>query len=179
MSTSSGSQTAARSIEAEAAIRRLVAAYAVAVLTHDTDLWLSLWAPPDDRSPDPLTLNADWAARVARRWGSLGTTVLHITTHLIESDGDGRARGTVFCTAELDREPQAIVRQSLVYSDRYVEHRGCWRFAARRHLLWYGREDANPRNAASAHWPAAQVGRGIKVGEELRAERGLAWSDDG
>lgn len=157
--------------DSDAAIRRLAAAYAVAVVTHDTGLWLSLWAPRDEPSDDPLTLDTRWARRVAERWESLGTTVLHITTHLIEPTTEDRARGTVFCLAELDRPGEAFVHQSVAYADNYVRTGGEWRFASRRHLLWYGREDADPRRATLANWPQAQVGRGVDIRQELRAGR--------
>src|ERR1700743_633499 len=120
---------------AEAEIRALVAAYAYAVLTSDTELWLSLWqeheasAQPTPR--DPLSLDAHWARGVAARWGSLGTTVLHVTTHLIRHLGEGRADGRVFCLAELDRPGSpsgGFVRHSIVYEDQYVRVGGSWRF---------------------------------------------------
>ncbi|HEX3910758.1 MAG TPA: nuclear transport factor 2 family protein [Solirubrobacteraceae bacterium] len=160
---------------AEAKIRALVAAYAYAVLTSDTELWLSLWQerePLTDRTPgDPLTLDVDWARQVATRWGSLGTTVLHVTTHLIRHLGEGRAGGRVFCLAELDRPNSpsgSFVRHSIVYEDEYVRVGQSWRFATRRHLLWYGRNEPSPREQPPANWPESQVGRGVELAEELR-----------
>jgi hypothetical protein len=169
--------------EAEAEIRALVASYAYAVLTCDTELWLSLWdaREPADREgetrhADPaserLTLDASWARGVAERWGSLGTTVLHVTTHLIRHHGATRASGRVFCLAELERPGPAgaaFVRHSIVYEDDYVRVDGAWRFATRRHLLWYGQEVPNPREQQPADWPQSQVGRGVELAPELRA----------
>jgi SnoaL-like domain len=154
---------------AESQIRRLVAAYAVAVMTHDTDLWLSLWAPAEDHAVDPLRLDLTWAQQVANRWDSLGTTLLHITTHLISPIDHESARGTVYCLAELDRPEKPFVQQSLAYDDSYQMSAGTWRFASRRHLLWYGREQPNPRSAAHANWPSTQTGRGVELFEELAA----------
>jgi SnoaL-like protein len=165
--------------DADSAIRQLVAAYAVAVLVHDTGLWLSLWAPSDRPATDPLTLDLQWARRVSERWESLGTTVLHVTTHRIEPLTAKFARGTVFCIAELDRPGQPFVQQSLVYDDRYALTDGEWRFSSRRHLLWYGREVANPRCEPPACWPAAQVGRGVELSDELAAGQQLAGGRHG
>jgi hypothetical protein len=169
----------ALSADAEVAIRRLAAAYGVAVVTHDTDLWMSLWAPSEKSSADPLTLDLHWAQRIAQRWESLGTTVLHVTTHLIEPCDEDHARGTVFCLAELDRPRDVFVRQSLVYDDRYVLSAGEWRFSTRRHLLWYGHESVDPRRCAPAEWPSAQVGRGVDICEHLRASRAPIGGDRG
>jgi hypothetical protein len=160
---------------ADAAIRALVASYAYAVLTSDTGLWLSLWAEREPSAPagasDPLTLDVHWARKVAERWGSLGTTVLHVTTHLINQLGEDRAVGRVFCLAELERPGSSggsFVRHSIVYEDEYVRVGQAWRFATRRHLLWYGRDESSPREQPPANWPQSQVGRGVEFAEELR-----------
>jgi hypothetical protein len=156
----------AGSAEAEAAIRTLVASYAYAVLTADTELWLSLWQEPAGSAGDPLSLDLNWARAVSERWDSLGTVLLHVTTHLIRPLGPGRAHGRVFCLAQLDRTVEGrrnFVEQTIVYEDRYACTDGAWQFATRRHLLWYGRSVPNPLEQRPANWPSSQVGCGVDL----------------
>lgn len=157
--------------EADAAIRALVASYAYAVLTADTELWLSLWQPRAEPLEDRLSLDVHWARAVSERWDSLGTVVLHVTTHLIRRLGPDRAEGRVFCLAELDRTVQgrrSFIEQTIVYEDEYACTDGSWRFATRRHLLWYGRSLPNPREQPPADWPSSQVGCGLEFATALR-----------
>jgi hypothetical protein len=156
--------------QAECEIRALVASYAYAVLTTDTALWMSLWAPRPEPLEDPLGMDIHWARAVADRWASLGTIVLHITTHLIRPLAPDLAVGRVFCLAELERVVDGqleFIEQTIVYEDRYARHDGSWRFSTRRHLLWYGRGCENPRAQGPADWPRAQTGRGVELLGEL------------
>jgi hypothetical protein len=164
-------QVARGSAEADSAIRALVASYAYAVLTADTELWLSLWQDREEPVSDPLSLDLHWARKVAGRWHTLGTVVLHLSTHLIHHLGPDRAEGRVFCLAELDRVEDGkrnFMEQTIVYEDEYVRGNDGWQFATRRHLLWYGRSRPNPREQPAADWPTSQVGRGVELATELR-----------
>jgi hypothetical protein len=144
---------------AEAEIRRLALGYADAFLVRDDAAMLSLWAPQDVPAPPP-TLDWHWAGSLVARWQSLGTTVLHITNHIVWLDDDRHARGRVFCLAQLDRG-DTFIDQSIVYEDRYVNRDRGWQFEVRNHLLWFGSARAeHPMHQPSADWPDSQIGRG-------------------
>jgi hypothetical protein len=120
---------------------------------------LALWAPLDPPAPPPA-LDATWARSLVARWQSLGTTMLHVTNHLVWFDDHNHARGRVFCLAQLDRG-DTFIDQSIVYEDRYVNLGDGWRFEVRRHLLWFGAaRPAHPMDQPPADWPASQLGRG-------------------
>jgi hypothetical protein len=170
--TQPATQATGGSPQDDSAIRALVASYAYAVLTADTELWLSLWQDRDEPpSDDPLSLDLHWARKVAERWDALGTVVLHLSTHLIRHLAPERAEGRVFCLAELDRMQdgrRSFMEQTIIYEDDYVRGSAGWQFATRRHLLWYGRSKPNPREQPAANWPTSQIGRGVDLASELR-----------
>jgi hypothetical protein len=145
-------------------LRQLALLYCHAWLMRDDALMVSLW----HREPTPCTageLDAYWVDELLPRWRSLGTTMLHVTNHLIAIDGD-RAEGRVYCLAQLDRDAE-LQEQTIVYEDRYVRADGRWLFSRRRHLLWFGERRPNPlAELEPACWPRSQVGRGT-IPEDL------------
>jgi hypothetical protein len=144
---------------AEAEIRRLALRYADAFLTRDAASMLSLWGPMDPPA-EPPALDEHWARSLVGRWQDLGTTMLHVTNHLIWFDDERHARGRVFCLAQLDRG-DVFIDQTILYDDRYVRVDGSWRFRVRRHLLWFGAERSqHPMRQPAANWPESQSGSG-------------------
>ena len=82
-------------------MRQLALLYCHAWLTRDDELMASLWHR--EAAPcSPGDLDAYWVDALLPRWRSLGTTMLHVTNHLIAVDGD-HAEGRVYCLAQLDR----------------------------------------------------------------------------
>src|SRR5690606_27730530 len=99
---------------------------------------------------DDVQVGADRVGRDAlredfdRRLREVGVTILFVGNHLIDFDGDDRARGTVYCKAELQQGDRWL-HQAILYRDAYERRDGGWLFVRRRHLLWYGSEvGANP-----------------------------------
>ncbi|MFL5846630.1 MAG: nuclear transport factor 2 family protein [Solirubrobacteraceae bacterium] len=154
-----------RKLTDERDIRDLALRYGHAWLTFDDELMRSLWHRRAEPAAAP-DLDADWVDALLPRWKRLGTTVLHVTSHLVALDGD-TARGRVYCLAQLDRG-EGFVEQTIVYEDDYVRRDGRWGFDLRRHLLWFGEQRANPLAQEPARWPRSQVGRGT-VPEDLTA----------
>lgn len=145
-------------LAADRDIRDLALRYCQAWLERDPAMLRRLWAPRADPAPHP-DLDAHWVERLLPRWDQLGTTLLHVTNHLVDIDGY-RARGRVYCLAQLDRG-DTFVEQSIVYEDVYVRHEDRWLFDVRRHLLWFGQERApHPLEQPAADWPRSQIGAG-------------------
>jgi hypothetical protein len=89
-----------------------------------------------------------------------GPTILFVANHSIELIDDARATGRVYCFAKLDIGGSWI-EQGIQYQDAYEKFEGSWRFARRRHLLWYGVElPERPFDQAKSQWPAGATGRG-------------------
>lgn len=141
-------------------IRQLAYRYADAVDRRDIDLMVSLFAP-DARfgaygaGPEACRrLSEESLARV-------GVAVLMVTNHLIDFEDAGNAYGAVWCHAHVDDHAERFIEQLIKYEDRYVLLDDGWRFARRRHLLWYGAATGrSPLDQPVANWPAQQVGRG-------------------
>lgn len=144
-------------------IRELALRYALAFDRRDAAALQALWAPAKEpvRYPDMnlQTVIDDFPLA----WERGGQTMLFVANHVVElddTDGD-RATGTVYCVAQLHQDG-SFVEQSLVYEDRYVRLDGQWRFAVRRHLLWFGAQRTpDPLAQPDARWPRSQVGRGV------------------
>jgi hypothetical protein len=151
----------------EREIRRLALDYADAFLVRDADLLRSLFAA-DAHGAALDELDAAWMERVVGRWNAFGPTLLHVTNHLVWVESSDAARGRAVCLAQMARE-EGFLEQAIVYEDRYVVHSGRWRFATRRHVLWYGERRPNdPLEQVPAAWPRSQVGAGT-LGDELAA----------
>lgn len=66
----------------------------------------------------------------------------------------------MYCFAKLDIGGSWI-EQAIQYQDVYELNDGAWRFARRRHLLWYGIElPERPLDQPKTLWPAEATGRG-------------------
>lgn len=161
-------------LSAEAEIRDLALKYAHAFLVRDEDLMLSLWAPLDPPAEPPI-LDRTWANALVARWRELGTTMLHVTNHLITFEDEQHASGHVQCLAQLDRG-SGFVEQSILYEDAYVRDGGAWRFAKRDHRLWFGLlREPHPMSQEDAEWPSSQVGSGT-LGQDLGRVASGWWS---
>ena len=73
--------------------------------------------------------------------------ILNVGNHLIDIDPDDsdRATGTVYCRCEAEiEEGNRWLIQQIVYHDKYIRLDGKWRFAERKHLLFYGSDFGVP-----------------------------------
>jgi hypothetical protein len=148
---------------AHAEIRQLPLRYAYAVDFRDAELLLSLWAQPRDPA-EASEIDLHTVRREHERWFRKGPTVHFVGNHLIDLDDADHAHGSVYCWAQLDLGEE-FVDQSILYQDRYVREGGCWRFALRRHLLWFGQARAeNPMGQPAERWPHSYSGRGVLPG---------------
>jgi ketosteroid isomerase-like protein len=140
-------------------IRQIVARYAFSIDTRDLDALVGLFvedvAVGRSRSGRPA-LREYFAAGLA----PLGMSILSVTTHVIDLIDDDSATGEVYCTGEIERDGH-VLRQAILYRDRYRRTDEGWRFVERDHLLWYSAPQAdNPRDLPPANWPRGHVGRG-------------------
>jgi hypothetical protein len=155
---------------AHAEIRQLALRYAHANDFRDSEALLALWAEPDEPATFP-DIDLVTVRREHMRWFQKGPTVHFVGNHLIELDTPDTAHGSVYCWAQLDFGDE-FVDQSILYQDRYVRRDGCWLFAVRRHLLWFGQARAeNPIAQAADDWPRSHTGRGVLPGA-LRRDGG-------
>jgi len=91
----------------------------------------------------------------------IGVTILHAGNHVIDFDGPDRARGLVYCHAEIQTGAHDLITQAICYRDGYARHDGRWYFPHRDHLLYYGvRYGQRPIGLPPADWPASDVGLG-------------------
>lgn len=126
--------------------------YAVAFDRRDLDGLLELFVPE---------LRARLRAFFADAMDRLGTTILSVTTQVVDLVDEDHATGVVYCTGEIDDPDEGWIRQSIVYQDRYERRDGRWHFAHRDHQLFYGEPvRPSPLDQDPAHWPERQVGRG-------------------
>jgi len=141
-------------------IRQLAYRYADAVDRRDVDLMVSLFAP--DASFGGYGTGPGACRRLSEEsLAQVGVAVLMVANHIIEFDGAGQARGSVWCHAHVDDRREGFIEQLIKYDDRYALVGGRWLFASRRHLLWYGiARPPSPFDQPPADWPARQVGRG-------------------
>jgi hypothetical protein len=141
-------------------IQQLAYRYAHAFAVRDEGLMLSLWAETDEPAPLPSLDLHRLRRDLGRWWETLGTTLLHVTNHVIDFDDDDHARGSVHCLGQIDLGHD-FADQTILYRDRYVRREGAWLFATREHLLWFGQaRERHPFRQPPAHWPKRQIGRG-------------------
>jgi SnoaL-like domain len=167
-----------------AAIREIGLEYANAWLIRDAETMLSLWADRAEPAREPDAVDIFVVRDIVATWAQLGTTILHVTNHLVWPDphDQDRARGRVYCMAQMDRA-EGFVDQTILYEDWYVRSVDRWLFDWRRHFLWFGAvREANPLDEAPARWAARepnQIGAGrlpadlvalglIEANEQLR-----------
>ena len=140
-------------------IRELAQRYAVAIDSRDLDALVALFV-------EDVRVGAQETGREAlrrdfeRQLGAIGVSILFVGNHVIDFDGDDRARGIVYCTAQI-QDGERWIRQAIRYDDSYARRGGRWYFVRRRHGLWYGVEEApNPLRQPPAEWPKNHTGRG-------------------
>jgi ketosteroid isomerase-like protein len=140
-------------------IRELAHRYAVATDARDLDALVALFVPDvrvgrDAEGRDALRADFD------RQLRAIGVSILFVGNHVIDFESDDRARGVVYCIAQIQDGPRWI-RQAIRYDDAYARREGRWLFVRRKHLLWYGVEEPrNPLDQAPADWPKSHTGRG-------------------
>jgi hypothetical protein len=124
---------------------------------------------------------ANVRATLPEYWRIAGPTMLFVANHIIELTDRDHAAGSVYCLAKLDIAGSWI-EQAILYQDAYERHEGLWRFAQRRHLLWYGIElPERPFDQPKTGWPATATGRGSlpEEFETWRAFCGIAQPPSG
>ena len=140
-------------------IRQLAHRYALATDSRDLDALVDLFVADvqvgrEGRGRDAL--RADFE----RQLSGVGVTILFVGNHVIDFDDDDHARGVVYCKGEIQQGARWI-HQAIQYQDRYERRDARWLFVRRRHLLWYGAEQAgSPLDQPPANWPASATGRG-------------------
>lgn len=144
-------------------IRRLVLRYSVAITDRDVDLMVSLY---DEHAKFGLYGSGADALRrlMEATMGDLRFGVILVANHLVEFDDDHHAHGEVWarCYAQND---SGYYTQLIRYLDRYVDcgadgDEPDWRFANRKHHLWFGEAQPSPLAQPPANWPESQVGVG-------------------
>ena len=141
-------------------IRQLAVRYAYALDTRDLDTLVNLFVDDVNAGPHGTgheALRRSFAASLA----PLGTTILSVSNHVIDLDGD-TAKGSVYCSAEIE-QGEYWLRQRILYKDRYRKTEAGWRFVGRNHLLWYSAPlGVDPRTLPAANWPASNIGMGTR-----------------
>ena len=157
-------------------IRQVAHRYAVALDARDLDALVDLFVPDvrvgrEGSGRDALRRDFD------RQLRAIGVSILFVGNHVIDFEADDRARGVVYCKAEIQDGPRWI-HQAIRYHDTYARRDGRWYFVRREHLLWYGvQAPASPLDQPPANWPKSHTGRGT-VPESLDTWRRF-WSSSG
>lgn len=140
-------------------IRELAHRYAVALDARDLDALVALFV-------EDVRVGRDASGREAlrsdfdRQLRAIGVSILLVGNHVIDVDGDDRASGIVYCSAQI-QDGERWIRQAIRYDDDYARRDGRWLFVRRRHLLWYGVEEPrNPLDQPPAEWPKSHTGKG-------------------
>jgi ketosteroid isomerase-like protein len=140
-------------------IRELAHRYAVATDARDLDALVALFV-------EDVRVGRDTVGREAlrrdfdRQLRAIGVSILFVGNHVIDFDDADRARGIVYCIAQI-QDGERWIRQAIRYDDVYARRDGRWLFVRRRHLLWYGIEEPhNPLLQPPAEWPKSHTGRG-------------------
>jgi hypothetical protein len=145
-------------------IRQLAYRYAYSVDFRDVEMYRELWAKGGEPVEYP-DFDLHKAEKHIGEWPDRGPSILMVCNHLIDFDDDAHAHGSVYCLVQTGWG-EDFLEQSIMYQDRYVVEDGAWRFAARRHLLWFGeRRDHDPFRQHPANWPEKQYGVGTLPGE--------------
>jgi ketosteroid isomerase-like protein len=139
-------------------IRQLVARYALAVDARDLDALVELFV--DDVDVGPYGTGRGALLRsFEESLSSVGITVLHVTTQVVDLVDGHHARGSVYCRGEV-QDGDRWLQQSILYSDVYRKDVR-WRFVRRRHELFYGAAvGVNPLGLPPANWPEHHDGMG-------------------
>jgi ketosteroid isomerase-like protein len=150
-------------------IRELAQRYAVAIDSRDLDALVALFVD-DVRVGAKETGREALRRDFARQLGAIGVSILFVGNHVIDFDGDDRARGIVYCMAQI-QDGERWIRQAIRYDDSYARRGDRWHFVRRKHRLWYGALEAqNPLQQPPAEWPKSHTGRGT-LPEDLESWR--------
>jgi len=140
-------------------IRQLAYRYALATDSRDLDTLVDLFVEDVQVGRDRFGRDA-LRSDFERQLREVGITILFVGNHIIEFEDDDRARGVVYCRAEIQHGERWIA-QAIQYRDRYQRRGDRWYFVRRQHLLWYGAEPGeNPLRLPPANWPESHTGRG-------------------
>ncbi len=146
-------------LTAESEIRQLASRYAVAIDARDLDSLVALFVEDVQvgrKRQGHDALRADFDAQLR----AIGISILFVGNHVIDFEGDDRARGIVYCKAEI-QDGERWIQQAIRYDDTYARTAAGWRFVRRRHLLFYGADlGDNPLRLEPARWPQHHTGRG-------------------
>jgi ketosteroid isomerase-like protein len=143
-------------LEAQEAIRNLVARYALAVDMRSLDALVSLYV-------EDVAVAAFGTGRVAmkrhfdktlRRFKGSLHTIANQVVEFVEPD---RAIGVIYGYSEHEFENGEWVRLALLYIDHYERRDGQWLFARQRTLRrWYACPSGEaPRSGNSVAWPGS------------------------
>jgi hypothetical protein len=159
-------------------IRQLAHRYALAVDSRDIDALVQLFVPDVRVGREAVgrdALHRDFE----RQLRAVGVTILFVGNHVIDFEDDEHARGVVYCKGEI-QEGKRWIHQAIQYQDRYERREGRWLFARRKHLLWYGAEQAtSPLEQPPADWPASSTGLGTLPGSWETWRRFWSGEDPG
>ena len=140
-------------------LRQLVARYAVAIARRDLDTVANLFVD-DVRVAPGVVGRQHLKAWLEQGFRDTPVTMLITGTHQIDVESDNRARGVLFCRAEMG-DADNWQHQLIVYEDIYERRDARWYFRLRKHLLVYGQEqDLRPLAQSPANWPEHEVGAG-------------------
>lgn len=127
-------------VEADLAIRSLVARYAVVMDDRDVDAIPALFTRDAHVTTGDGVMNAHGRDELVKlyegRFAALGATCHNVHGVDVTVDSATTARGVISSTAEVFRNGQHQV-VSLRYHDRYEKEDGAWRIAARHMLYFY------------------------------------------
>jgi ketosteroid isomerase-like protein len=160
-------------------IRQLASRYALAIDSRDLDALVDLFVEDVAAGPGRsgrAALREDFD----RQLRGIGVSILFVGNHVIDFESETRARGVVYCKAEIEDGARWIA-QAIQYQDCYEQRGDRWYFVRRRHLLWYGAEQAtHPLAQPPADWPRSHTGRGTLPGSwpSWRRFWGEADADD-
>jgi len=152
-------------------IRQLASRYALAIDSRDLDALVALFVDDvrvgrDERGREALRRNFD------RQLREIGISILFVGNHVIDLEDDGRARGVVYCKAEIQHRERWI-QQAIQYRDTYERREDRHPYtralldsipsldpAARDRLRTLPGEVPSPLHLPPANWPEHHTGKG-------------------
>jgi hypothetical protein len=119
-------------------IQQLAYRYAIAADSKDPETMASLYAATAISNDFEMT-REELVEKFARSFSGSPQSIINVGNHRIDIDPDDpdRASGTVYSRCEAEWNGEWLVQQ-IVYIDSYVRENGAWRFASRKHRLFYG-----------------------------------------
>jgi SnoaL-like domain len=141
-------------------IRQLAYRFAQAHDSRDMAEMERIFVAADEALAFPEFNLANVRSTLPAYWRVAGPTMLFVTNHVVNLTDHNHGAGSVYCLAKLDIGGSWI-EQAILYEDEYERRDDMWRFAMRRHLLWYGIElPERPFDQPKTQWPAGATGRG-------------------